>query len=171
MDNQELLKRVEALEKWKADREQQQITFPLEIQSVNTLVNADFIQGVVGVDPTVYSGTFTVTIASPAVFTATGHGLKEGWSVYFTTTGALPTGITELQTYYVISAGLTADTFQVSDTPGGSAINTSGTQSGTHTFQTLSNMGEPIRWLKLDKEIPGGVNLWVPLYAVAEFGP
>lgn len=78
-------------------------------------------------------GTFTVTIASPAVFTLTAHGLVAGDAVYFTTTGALPTGLTANTLYYVISAGLTSDNFQVSATRGGAAVNTSGTQSGTHT--------------------------------------
>lgn len=77
--------------------------------------------------------TFTVTIASPAVFSATGHGLKEGDPVVFTTTGALPTGLTASTVYFVISAGLTADAFEVAATIGGAAINTSGSQSGVHT--------------------------------------
>jgi hypothetical protein len=79
-------------------------------------------------------GTGTVTIASPAVFTKTAHGLIVGDPIYFTTTGALPTGLIASTVYYVISAGLTADNFEVSTVPGGAAVNTSGTQSGTHTF-------------------------------------
>lgn len=39
MDNQNLLKRIEALEKWKADRERQQIVFPLDFQSQTILAN------------------------------------------------------------------------------------------------------------------------------------
>lgn len=76
---------------------------------------------------------FTVTIASPAVFTLAGHGLTAGAPVVFETTGALPTGLSADLNYYVISAGLTTDTFQVSTTLGGSAVNTSGSQSGTHS--------------------------------------
>jgi microcystin-dependent protein len=78
-------------------------------------------------------GTFTVTIASPAVFTLTGHGLGAGDAVYFTTTSALPTGLSANTIYCVISAGLTTNAFEVSATRGGSAINTTGSQSGTHT--------------------------------------
>lgn len=81
----------------------------------------------------VASSTITVTIASPAVITWTGHNLRVGDPVKFTTTGLLPTGITAGVTYYVISAGLTANTFRVSATPNGSAVNTSGSQNGTHT--------------------------------------
>lgn len=79
-------------------------------------------------------GTFTVTIASPGVFSKTAHGLAAGDKVVFSTTGALPTGLTAGTTYYVISAGLTADAFEVSATDGGSAVNTSGAQSGTHSL-------------------------------------
>lgn len=85
----------------------------------------------------VTKGTVTVTIASPAVFSFTAHGLVAGQAVYITTTGALPTGLTAGTTYYVISAGLTADAFEVSATLGGSAVNTSGSQSGTHTLHAF----------------------------------
>lgn len=80
------------------------------------------------------SAVTTVTIASPAVFSSTAHGLAVNMPVYFTTTGALPTGLTAGTTYYVIAAGLTANAFEVSLAPGGSAVNTSGSQSGVHTF-------------------------------------
>lgn len=83
---------------------------------------------------TLIASTFTVTIASPGVFTLTAHGLALNNVVYFSTTGALPTGLTAGTAYYVISAGLTADAFQVSATEGGSAVNTSGSQSGTHSI-------------------------------------
>lgn len=74
----------------------------------------------------------TMTIASPAVVTWTSHGFAAGQPIKFRTSGALPTGVTEGTTYYVIATGLTGGTFQFSATPGGAAINTSGTQSGTH---------------------------------------
>lgn len=80
------------------------------------------------------AGTFTVTLASPGVFTKVAHGLSAGNRVSFTTTGALPTGLAAATTYYVIATGLTADTFQVSATSGGVAINTSVSQSGVHSL-------------------------------------
>jgi microcystin-dependent protein len=81
------------------------------------------------------SATFTVTIAAPGVFTSTAHGLTAGMRVRLTTTGGLPSGLTAITTdYYVISTGLTANAFQLSATPGGTGITTTGTQSGTHTF-------------------------------------
>lgn len=77
------------------------------------------------------SATITVTIASPGVVTWTAHGRSNGDPVSFTTTGALPTGITAGTVYYVSSA--TTDTFQLVTNIGAAAINTSGSQSGVHT--------------------------------------
>lgn len=82
--------------------------------------------------------TFTVTIASPGVFTSASHGLVAGDTVILNTDGALPTGLTVDTQYYVISAGLGTDTFRLSTTSGGSAIDTSGSQSGTHSFLKTS---------------------------------
>jgi len=86
------------------------------------------------VDISTSLGTATMTIASPAVVTKVGHGLVLNDIVYFTTTGALPTGVTAGTSYYVIATGLTADNFQFSATLGGSAIVTTGSQSGVHTL-------------------------------------
>ncbi len=77
--------------------------------------------------------TCTVTIASPAVITLNNHGYSVNDTVVFATTGALPTGITAGTVYYVISAGLTANNFEIATTRGGGAINTSGSQSGTQS--------------------------------------
>lgn len=77
--------------------------------------------------------TVTMTIASPSVITWTAHGLLANTPVIFATSGALPTGFVAGTTYYVISTGLTANEFQLSATQGGTAINTSGSQSGVHT--------------------------------------
>jgi hypothetical protein len=86
--------------------------------------------------PATRTATATVTIASPGVVTWTAHGLLVGDAVSFSTTGALPTGLTAATTYYVKSV-LTADTFTLSATSGGSVINTTGTQSGVHTISTV----------------------------------
>ena len=77
------------------------------------------------------SSTVTITIASPGVISWNAHGLSNGWPVRFATTGALPTGLTTSMPYYVVSA--TTNNFQVALAPGGTAISTSGTQSGTQT--------------------------------------
>jgi len=73
----------------------------------------------------------TITIASPAVLTASVNFVN-GDAIMLTTTGALPTGLLPGTVYYVINASGT--TCNLSATAGGAAINTSGTQSGTHTI-------------------------------------
>jgi hypothetical protein len=75
-------------------------------------------------------GTATITIASPAVVTSTVL-YTEGAAVVFSTTGALPTGITAGTTYFAFNnAGLT---FQLIDAAG-NVVNTSGTQSGVQSI-------------------------------------
>jgi hypothetical protein len=73
--------------------------------------------------------TCTISIANPAVVTLVGHGFSAGDVVKFTTTGALPTGISIQNRYFVVSTG-NPDTFQITDVPGDPAIETSGIQSG-----------------------------------------
>jgi hypothetical protein len=79
-----------------------------------------------------------VTIASPAVWTRAGHGFVANRPVRLTTTGALPTGFTAGTVYYVRSP--TTNTFQLSATPGGAALNATGTQSGVHTVTDAETM-------------------------------
>jgi len=79
-------------------------------------------------------GTFTVTIASPGVVSLTGHGLVVWDSFFATTTGALPTWMVANTLYYVIATWFTANSFQFSTTRFWAAVNTSWSQSGTHTL-------------------------------------
>jgi len=79
-------------------------------------------------------GTCTMTIASPAVISYTNHLLSINDIVTFTTTGSLPTGISVGVDYYIISSGFGASSFRISTSLGGAAVNTSGSQSGTHTL-------------------------------------
>lgn len=106
------------------------------------------------------SGTITITIASPAVVSwsgnpyylssATNHGCAA--IVVFSTTGALPTGITAGQNYYVTCDGaLTANQFHfstsVDNAVAGTPVNTSGTQSGT---QSGTNVFAPTSTIAFD---------------------
>lgn len=84
------------------------------------------------------AGTVAITIASPAVVTLNNHGLTSGTPINFSTSGALPTGITPGTTYYVIGTGLTTNTFRFSATLAGAAVNTTGTQSGVHTVNAVT---------------------------------
>ena len=75
----------------------------------------------------------TISNATPAVIAWNAHGLVAGTPVTFSTTGALPTGLTAGTTYFVSATGLTANAFSVSATVGGAAINTTAAGSGVHT--------------------------------------
>lgn len=83
--------------------------------------------------PDVPGQTFTVTIASPGVLTATAHGYSDNDQVVLSTTGALPTGLVAGTVYFARST--TANTLSLSATSGGASINTTGIQSGTHTIR------------------------------------
>jgi len=86
------------------------------------------------------SATVTITIASPAQINWTGHGLSNGTIVTFTTTDALPNGIDVGTEYFVVSAA--ANHFNVSLTSGGTPVDTTGSQSGTHRAST----GTQVTW-------------------------
>ena len=72
----------------------------------------------------------SITVAAPAVVTVASTP-DSGTPVIFTTTGALPTGLTAGTKYYVKKTSSTQ--FNVAATVGGASITTTGTQSGTHT--------------------------------------
>ncbi len=98
------------------------------------------------------SSVVTISTSNPAVVTWTAHGLAANTPIQFTTTGALPTGITAGSTYYVIAP--TTNSFNISATSGGSTITTTGTQSGVHTARASTNIGfdpasNPTKWLDL----------------------
>lgn len=94
---------------------------------------------------------FVVTIATPGVLTL-GYSLPNGTAVTLTTTGYLPTGLVPGTVYYVINSSGT--TCNLSTTYGGSAINTSGSQSGT---QYIAARGYPLASI-------GGSDGYAPLY-------
>lgn len=86
------------------------------------------------------TGAFTVTLATPGLFTRAGHGFISGQRVQLTTTGALPTGLSTGTTYFVFA--IDADTFRLSislaNLQAGTYINTSGSQSGVHSVTMAS---------------------------------
>jgi hypothetical protein len=89
--------------------------------------------------------TLSTSAASDDIIdTATAHGFVAGQVVTFPTlTGG--TGLTAGATYYVISANLAAQTFQVSTTPGGSAA----VFSADITAGTVRRSGALVRAVKL----------------------
>ena len=100
------------------------------------------------------TSSFTVTIAAPAVLTfTTGPLLPNGTAVTLETTGALPTGLLTYVVYYVINTSTVSGvtTCNLSATFGGTAITTSGTQSGSHI---LSNRGIAVTALGGASSVP-----------------
>jgi len=96
------------------------------------VVDADTATDEVTIDLPYIDATVTISIAAPGVVTWANHGLSVNDTIRFTTTGALPTGLAINTTYYVKTV-LSANTFTVSTSAGGTAVTTSGTQSGTQT--------------------------------------
>jgi hypothetical protein len=103
----------------------------------------------------VLNQTVSISIASPAVVTATVN-VPNGTAIQFNTTGALPTGLIPGQTYYAINS--TGTTFNVASTATGSAINTSGSQSG---IQSIIPRGIPLTQLAGASDVPTVQNTFI----------
>lgn len=121
-----------------------------------TTFGEDLIMGVCG--GTIYywhsrfditEPTFTVSIASPAVATSSNE-LYEGEPIQLVSTGALPTGLSIGSIYYARNV-IAGTTFNLSATPTGALINTSGTQSGTHS---ISIRAIPLTYLPTASDVP-----------------
>jgi hypothetical protein len=86
------------------------------------------------------AGSVTMTIAAPCVVSWTAHGLYDGATVRFTTSGALPTGLAASVDYFVTKVD--ANSFKLSTTlanqVAGMFITTSGTQSASHTGENCT---------------------------------
>ena len=105
----------------------------------------------IGYDASATAAVVTMTIATPCVVSCS-LGLADLTPITFSTTGALPTGLIPGTTYYV--RYISGSTFNLSATPTGALINTSGSQSGV---QSISPRGV------LVSSLPGADN-YVPLY-------
>ena len=73
-----------------------------------------------------------ITIASPGVLTFATASPPNGTAVYLTTDGELPTGFYPNTTYFIVNAS--GSTAQLSASSGGTAINTTGANSGNVTL-------------------------------------
>jgi len=74
----------------------------------------------------------SISNGTPCVTTWNNHGLTVGSVVTYRNdgVGSLPTGLEQDRMYWVLAAGLTTNTFRVSTTPNGAAVNTSSAGSG-----------------------------------------
>lgn len=92
--------------------------------------------------------TVSITIASPAIITAA-LNLPDATAIQLQTTGALPTGLIVGTTYY--TKYISSTSFNLALTPGGAAINTSGSQSG---ITQISPRGVPVSALNGASSVP-----------------
>lgn len=142
MDNQNLENRIKQLEDWKVQREKQQITFPLDIQSINIL-NEYFmrITGEVNTIAGAGSNEFTYYIgkqgnqefqvdadtfipytvdSSTDVFTIQKISFDDNTQIYVSTSDTTPDPLVAGDPYFVVSS--TGFTFKLSLTSGGAPI-------------------------------------------------
>ena len=96
----------------------------------------------------------TITIGAACVVSSTVN-LQDLTPIMFETTGALPTGLVVGTVYY--TRYLTPATFNLSTTPTGALITTSGTQSGIHS---ISPRGMPISVLNGANQVPLAQNFF-----------
>jgi hypothetical protein len=94
--------------------------------SYNTAVNVSW---------TPATKNFTIVNATD-VCTSTAHGLANGQKGRLTNSGgALPAGLATDTDYWLVAVA--ANTFQLSATKGGAAVNATGDGTGTHTFNPV----------------------------------
>jgi hypothetical protein len=91
--------------------------------------------------------TCTISADSPGVITETAHdSLANEPKVFSNSGGGLPAAITAGTVYYVKTV-LGVDTYTISATPGGTAINTASTGTGTHSVTHLySALSSDSQW-------------------------
>lgn len=153
MDNQSLQKRIEELEKWKSEKERQQIKFPLDINSINIL-NKYFMRilgsvqyegGASGNTFLFHVGTqdnytfqvkentfipYTVNISTDFITVNTKNRYQDDQSLILFTSNTDASNVppspltsgTGLP-YYVRNVTSDGQSFQLSTTPDGAAIN------------------------------------------------
>jgi len=115
-----------------------------------------------GVNANTLGGTVTFTIATPCVATFSVI-LAEGTAVQFSTTGALPTGLSTGTTFYLRNVdGVIAN---LSATPTGTIINTSGSQSGTHSVSLLVDVPTLQNYI-----LVSDISRFVLLFGTTEYG-
>lgn len=77
-------------------------------------------------------GTFTADAGTDAA-TDTAHGLSDNDEIRVSSTGTLPAGLSEDTPYYLVNSD--ANTWQFSETVGGSVVNITDAGTGTHSWQ------------------------------------
>lgn len=162
-DNGNLNNRITALEKWKAEKEAQQIKFPLDVQSVAILnkyfmrIDNAILYEVVGaaahpvqlylgnqdgqtfqVTPqTIYQ--YSVNVSSNQLTVTQNNSFYEDQEVhvYSTPTGSFPSPLAVNTTYFIknLSKNSSGTTFVLSLTSGGATINITTTGDGAQYIE------------------------------------
>lgn len=93
------------------------------------------LQLVPDVVPTTDTISYNVTLSSgtPGIVNWTAHNLPANTPLYFGGTGTLPAAVTAGTVYYVLAAGLGANSFEIATTPGGAALNFATSSTGSIT--------------------------------------
>lgn len=107
--------------------------------NVGTAYNFKFIPGTLYClgNAITYAPTFTADSLTD-ILTATAHGLSNGQTLEVSNSGGgLPGGLSAVTTYYVISS--TTNTFKLSLTSGGSAIDITSNGTGTNSYVNTSD--------------------------------
>ncbi len=105
--------------------------------------------------------------SSPGIVSLKGHGLEANDKVYLTTTGSLPAGLsagTPTTNLYFVKAPVTPDSFRLSATSGGAAINTTSAGSGVHTLHPAL-----FRTNRFDQSVNGVALNSVPINMMKQF--
>lgn len=100
-------------------------------------------------DPIVVTSTFAADTLD-----ATAHGLADTNKVQFSTSGTLPAPLQENTDYFVVSTA--ANTFKVSLTSGGAAINLADDGTGTHEVRRIDNDASSINLMAAMQYVAGG---------------
>jgi hypothetical protein len=135
-----------------------------------TVTNDNPIAGSVGevmtANSTANTATVTFTGTTTNLVNWTAHGLVAGTSVYFTTTGSLPSGISASTNYFVTAgATLTTNSFQLSTTVVNAfagtalALTTNGTATTTGIAGAIMTSGSPANIVALNPTA-GDWNCW-----------
>jgi hypothetical protein len=84
--------------------------------------------------PSYENTTCTFSTANATIVTSRAHNQLPGYAVRFYTSGTLPVGFIQDDTYYIIDEGYTTTTFKVSYTLNGSPIPITDVGAGSHYF-------------------------------------
>ena len=143
-----------------------------ELLTANRTYYVGFLPGTAG------TGAITIASGTPAVITCTGHSLTVDTPVVFTagasirggTTGTLPAGIVEGATYYVRTV-LSANTFTVSYTVGGTAVSTAAASTGACFIRTGNDSSTGLNYSLGASGALLNINRAIDLVAGIDLGP